>query len=336
MANSTFPKRTEAQATGELGVSIFSALVQREFGWDFRRTPQESDYGIDGYIDIVTPEGFVTGKSIAVQIKTGSSYFEEVSDNGWTYRGDFKHINYYLNLPTPVLLVLVSPNTQTAWWALFDPNCTTRTSSAWKLRIPKLQTFDASQRDTLQSLVGDATDYIPHLEHFWMENEQIKDAELICIMVSHDEIQQCDVEPFAQLFERLQVSRELIISAQNKVDFLICGYDSDTRELYEIPEVRTWQRKALERVKYFAYFLELESHSQGMSILQACVSNFRRKAANRIEFDPNEFIAFMNQQFDWLNKFTDQHDLGTPVNYEISMKLKEKLQTGIRFPESDT
>jgi len=115
------PKQSPSQSIGEIGVNIVSLKVHQSLGWNFRRTPQELDFGIDGYIDIVTDEGYVTGKSIAVQIKTGPSYLRDGSNTEtWRYVGDLKHINYYINHHTPVLLLLVDHQNHEIWWRQFS------------------------------------------------------------------------------------------------------------------------------------------------------------------------------------------------------------------------
>jgi hypothetical protein len=126
-----FPKRTNSQAVGELGVSILTKIIRKDFGWEFRRTPQEVDFGIDGYIDLVTNEGYVTGRSLAVQVKSGPSYFTGGSETAFTYRGETKHINHYLNHGQPVLLVLVDTDAEEAWWAHFQPYETDSTGEQW-------------------------------------------------------------------------------------------------------------------------------------------------------------------------------------------------------------
>ena len=55
----------------------------------------------------------VTGRMVAAQIKCGKSWFvEPTSDgSGWTYRGELRHLNYWLGHSLPVILVLCDPDT---------------------------------------------------------------------------------------------------------------------------------------------------------------------------------------------------------------------------------
>ncbi|WRH90308.1 DUF4365 domain-containing protein [Pseudomonas fluorescens] len=71
-----FPAYKKSVGTGEKGVNAVSSIVNDEFCWIFRRNSNEYDYGIDGYIDVVTDDGAVTGQCVAVQIKTGQSFLK--------------------------------------------------------------------------------------------------------------------------------------------------------------------------------------------------------------------------------------------------------------------
>ena len=164
-------------------MAIVALLVRKTLGWEFRRTPQESDFGIDGYIDVVSPEGHMTGKSIAAQVKSGPSYFANESSSHWTYRGELKHANYYMNVSTPVLLIIVDTQTDEAWWQAFDPNKTEGSKHGWTLAIPKANPLRNEAQNRLLSLVGPHTDYLPALEALWAENNKIKASPIVVFKI---------------------------------------------------------------------------------------------------------------------------------------------------------
>src|SRR5687768_8647177 len=99
------PKYNNSAKKGEDGQTIVRTIVETELNWIFRRNPLETDFGIDSYFDILNEQMEVTGKSIAVQLKSGASYFKKSNSEGWVYRGEIRHLNYYLNHGTPVLIV---------------------------------------------------------------------------------------------------------------------------------------------------------------------------------------------------------------------------------------
>lgn len=72
-------KYPRTRATGKLGVTFVETVVS-EAGCIFRETPQDTDVGIDGYIEFVENE-IATGTLVAVQIKAGESFLKKYSDD---------------------------------------------------------------------------------------------------------------------------------------------------------------------------------------------------------------------------------------------------------------
>ena len=76
-------RRRSAQMAQE-GVAQTQLVVVKTLGWIFREQPTE-DFGIDAHVEIVDEE-VVTGRLLALQIKSGPSFFEEAADGGWWFR----------------------------------------------------------------------------------------------------------------------------------------------------------------------------------------------------------------------------------------------------------
>jgi len=336
MATKPFPTRSDAQATGEIGVNIVSTIVQDALGWVFRRTPQEVDFGVDAYVDLVTSDGYVTGKSLAVQIKTGKSYFVESDSGAWLYRGELKHVNYYANLKVPVILLLVDPDSRQICWRHFEAYEADGTQESWTIRVPKVNRFDEVAKPHLELLAGQATDYLPHLQDHWMIGDRVKDAGLVCIQVARFEIESHNVRPFARLFERLSRTRDTVLSARQKVDFLIDGYNDDHRELFEIPEVRRWIATAVQTVTCLPYFLMVSENAQGILTILGCLCRAERVDSTSVRLTSWPPLRdFIRIQFDGLNDFTDKFSLGEQVNREISEEFTAKIRAILRGRDAE-
>jgi hypothetical protein len=321
------PKRTRSQATGEFGVAIVAKIILKELGWQFRRTPQEADFGIDGYIDVVTEKGFVTGRSLAIQIKSGPSYLANGSTTAFLYRGEAKHLNYYLNQVQPVVLVIVDTENEEAWWALFEPYETDKTGNQWTIPVKKSSRLALSAKPALDRLAGPSVDYVPHLEEFWLLGERVKDHDMVCIQVGKLEVEKRHVRPFQRIFERLSVSSATARSAVNKVEFLIDGYSEDSRELYQIPEVVAWLDAAVDAVRSLPFFLHTSAISQGLRLICACRGKAELVRPNLVRLTtPRALLDFLDEQFLRLNEFTEQHDL-EDLNKEVSMRLSAVIKS---------
>ncbi len=84
------------------------ALILSEMGFIFRET-SNSDTGVDGQIEEIDDKYNATGRIMAVQIKSGSSYLYD-NGNKWKFYVDEAHKNYWRLFPIPVMLLIHNSN----------------------------------------------------------------------------------------------------------------------------------------------------------------------------------------------------------------------------------
>lgn len=131
--------------------SIFTKL-----GFMFREQTI-GDYGIDAIIETKNDD-YLSGKMIAVQIKSGDSYFSELNDNYVVFRGNIKHYNYWINHSLPVIIVLYSPSSGKCIWESINNETANRCQSGWKIKIPCQQILENS-KEKLQNLANKQSEY---------------------------------------------------------------------------------------------------------------------------------------------------------------------------------
>ena len=83
-------------------------LIWRETG--------TGDVGIDGQLEFVNSDGFATGRTIALQVKAGRSFFEHPTERGWKFYPKEMHRNYWEQFPLPVLLALHNTDNGETYW----------------------------------------------------------------------------------------------------------------------------------------------------------------------------------------------------------------------------
>lgn len=144
------PKRKGSAKVATAGVTRTKLYVEEELGWLFREQPTE-DFGIDAHVEVVDGED-VRGRLLALQIKSGKSWFKEPAhDDGWWHRPDEDHVQYWLNHSLPVVIVMYDPRTRLCHWQLANRSALQRSSKGgWKLLIPKSQVLDSSAVDPWQ------------------------------------------------------------------------------------------------------------------------------------------------------------------------------------------
>lgn len=129
--------------TDRRGVNLVEGLVLNEFGWVFREQPV-SDEGVDAQIE-TRVEQRTTGRLLALQIKTGPSYFSEPKDDGWILRFKERQARLWLDHALPVIIVLVDPDVGTAYWQRVTPSTIVPTGKAFKVHVPATQTVPSAR-----------------------------------------------------------------------------------------------------------------------------------------------------------------------------------------------
>ena len=324
-----FPKRKESSRIGRGGVDAVSSIVNDQLKWLFRTVHGEDDFGIDGYIDVVLDDGSITGQSIGVQIKCGKSFLQEKTDIGYVFRGERKHLNFYLNCQVPIIIILSDPDSRSCYWEQFDPRKTAKTPQGWKMTVPFSQVLGAQSKGALLSVVGQAEDHTSALEQHWSFTKLMRNAGKILYSIDRTDVESGNVEYIADFFERLQVNLDVCQKLQGKVEIGFSGYDLDKRELYEIPEVKNWFALADAKVKYWFYFMSTEDPVHGLKLLFGCLCDAKRieimDSCGRAQvlLDASKMSSLLERNFAWLNEMTDRLGMDMERNKAISFAVMD-------------
>ncbi|MBD2303847.1 DUF4365 domain-containing protein [Nostoc sp. FACHB-190] len=134
------------------GVYTVGRIFNRDFLWAFRPQPI-ADMGIDAHVE-VCKDGKPLGQIIALQIKSGESYFQTEINEGYVYRGELKHLHYWLNYPLPVLLALYHPVFEQVFWEVVTKEKIEFTKKGWKIVIPYKQYLNKSALPKILALLN--------------------------------------------------------------------------------------------------------------------------------------------------------------------------------------
>src|SRR5215470_4214249 len=106
--SATAPPDAENMGVGAAQVEFSS------WGWAFR-SQYVKDYGIDAHAEPFDGPHQPSNELLALQIKSGDSYFREETDEGWWYWGENKHLQYWLSHVLPVLIIIYDPDGKTLY-----------------------------------------------------------------------------------------------------------------------------------------------------------------------------------------------------------------------------
>lgn len=149
-------RRGATAPTERAGVYRVGLTVAEELRWIWREQSTD-DYGIDGHIELVDDEEFVTGRLIGVQVKSGDSYLKEVerskTEPGWNYWADSNHLAYWLGHCLPVLVSFVDSNHK-AYWQVVTTDTVNETAKGFTIWVPDTNRLDSTAKEALRTFAA--------------------------------------------------------------------------------------------------------------------------------------------------------------------------------------
>jgi hypothetical protein len=161
-----------------VGLAEVELVFLRDFGWAFRHQPV-LDWGIDAHVEVMEGDQLI-GKLIALQIKSGPSYFRKKGD-GFVYYGEKRHYDYWLNHSLPVFIILHRPADNLILWQKFEARLCTVTESGWSIDIPATNVLSSRFKTNFEEGVpSDPASFRRFLLAI--------DAPSIALLAEHDEV----------------------------------------------------------------------------------------------------------------------------------------------------
>ncbi|MEO3407906.1 DUF4365 domain-containing protein [Mucilaginibacter sp. CAU 1740] len=161
-----------------IGVHSIAKIFNEELRWIFREQ-SISDCGIDAYVEI-TRTGFKTGcftptgKLIAIQIKSGLSFFKEARADHFVFRGSKRHLDYWLEHCIPTILIIYDKVTGNAYWREVNRSTIVLTKKAFKVNIFKQNLLNRSSKEALTNIAFFSNKYQYKLWQIQSSIDEIK------------------------------------------------------------------------------------------------------------------------------------------------------------------
>ncbi|MGD1821874.1 MAG: DUF4365 domain-containing protein [Pleomorphochaeta sp.] len=130
---------------GRKGVIAVNKIFNDEFNWIFNEL--FNDYGIDAIVETVS-EGQIDSGLLALQIKSGNSYFKVIKDSKIIFNPDFENVKDWLNLPIPVLIILCNPDGK-IYWQIVNKTTVLKLGKTCKIEIPLSNTLTINNKNII-------------------------------------------------------------------------------------------------------------------------------------------------------------------------------------------
>jgi len=186
----------------------------------------------------------------------------------------------------------------------------------------------SSSRAALQGLVPPVHDSLKELESYWALNEMIVNSSAIFYMFDELDVRGQDVSRPREFFDRLRSTRELAYECQGKVEFSFAGYDEDSRELYEIDEVREYVTLLDAALPELFFFARTEMPTYTLITFALCQTKIAwvsgrstRTVTRKVSFDTDKVAAFCYRHWPGLNEMTEWLGMTMEENKRITFDV---------------
>lgn len=174
---------TQAGDTGEVGEAAANWKFSRTLQWPAVQSSRR-ELGTDLWVE-TRARRFPHHTLIGVQAKSGDSWFarphtdSEGAVDGWWFRDDANHFDYWLDHSVPHLIVLHEPETDCCYWVHVTSAAVERTAKGGKILVPRSQTICADDRDALLAVAATAKPAVPLEGTAWTGAPPVAAADLL-------------------------------------------------------------------------------------------------------------------------------------------------------------
>lgn len=152
-------------------------------------------------------------------------------------------------------------------------------------------------------------------------------ADQVNIIVSRAEVKNMDLLPALSTLRGLMATRERVIQFRDRVDIAFSGYDTDPREVFEIPEIRLFMRQLDEQFPFWFYFLNKRQGSSPVRTVAMCLCDSTRTPAG-VNTDSVQLARFVMNHLGAMNHVFDAYGLDEADNEHMSEQIAELLCYG--------
>ena len=153
-------------------------------------------------------------------------------------------------------------------------------------------------------------------------------TDLICYQFSRDLVEVGDAKDFLSRFGKFRVPvGKQLQGMMNSLALMIEGYDDDPREIYAIPEVRTFYQQLWQRWPYWLYFCNLDTENMMMMVM-CCLDSLdalkvQGQPQVQVQINPLEVVQFISGSFVPMNEMCERAGMSERQIFERTKAVFE-------------
>lgn len=153
-------------------------------------------------------------------------------------------------------------------------------------------------------------------------------SELILYQFSRDRVEASDAKDFLSRFgKRSLPTGKKLETMMNSLALMIEGYDHDPREIYAIPEVRSFYQQLSQRWPYWLYFCNLDTENLMMMVM-CCLDSLdalkvQGQPQVQVQINPMEVVQFISGGFVPMNEMCERAGMSERQIFERTKAVFE-------------
>jgi hypothetical protein len=147
-----------------------------------------------------------------------------------------------------------------------------------------------------------------------------KSYALVQLVISHDDVLNCDIKELAEILNGILESRQNVIDGRGMIALSFDGYEDDPRDVWDISEIRRYVAALDAAFPYWFYFLHPKADTLRVLCLCLCAVV---KAGSGVNPEPEDFKLFFYDHFAAVNRLCDTFNLGEATRTSITREIME-------------
>jgi hypothetical protein len=127
----------------------------------------------------------------------------------------------------------------------------------------------------------------------------------VILLISRRQVEEQDVDSVLDSLKVFTASREDAWLYRGQMSLVVDGYNEDSRELTDIPEVRSLLKRLVSEWPYWGFFMNQVDDS--IKILGSCYCGVEFLGRGSVVIDPSLLPDFLNKAFAGMNELFDKH-----------------------------
>ncbi|WP_269533510.1 hypothetical protein [Chitinimonas sp. BJYL2] len=150
---------------------------------------------------------------------------------------------------------------------------------------------------------------------------------LVNYWIDRKDIEEQNISNALAFLNDLTSSREVCMGLKERLELSVHGYNDDSREIYEIPEVIAFLRALNEAWPYWMLFQHPEF--TWLQVMAVCLCSPTRTKDGKVAFDHEEMSELMTKWFCSLNELCHKFAISLTVNKRVSAQAQSILTKGL-------